>query len=126
LVEGAHDAIIAVVIIGREGQGIGKAVIGHGILGHRPEHAADLGRDHIAIARLAIEKIAEAKLGQAVAVARRGIEIADAGVPGDLQRGRRLVAGDGLVEIADARAAEGIFGDLDAGAADLACLHDAS
>ena len=86
----------------------------------RLEHAADLGRQHEVAARLAVEEAAEAVLGLAASVPGCRVVVADAFVPGRLQR--RLGVGLGHLDeqIAQRRAAEAEQRQLDARFAEAA------
>jgi hypothetical protein len=81
-------------------------VAGADILDLVEDHAADLGADHIVIARLAGERFAHADLGQAGAVERRVVEIADAVVPRGIDRRQRFRLGNVAEHVAERRGAE--------------------
>ena len=85
-------------------------------IGH--QHAADLRREHILVARLVAEKIADAALAEPGAIHRRRIEVADAAVPRRLQQRPRRIFRRRAPEVADRRAAEADARELEAGRAD--------
>ena len=87
---------------------------------HRVHGAADLGGQHEVAALLAIQRAAEAVLALRQAVPGRGVVVADAGVPGGLQRGGGLCFGDDLEQIAEAGTTEAELRDLDLGPAEAA------
>ena len=72
----------------------------------RNEESSDLRREDVLVARDAAERLADADFRKAVAVMRRGIEIADAGRARMAHQRDRFVFGDGAEEIAQRRAAE--------------------
>ena len=119
----AHDAVVGIVVVGRKGQRIDIGMVRNPVFRHRPQQAPDLGRQHVGVPRLVAQEIAEAAFRKAEAVEGRGIEIAQAGIPGDLQRLHRRLARAGSVEPADRRAAEADLGYFQRGAADTAFLH---
>src|SRR5487761_616424 len=75
---------------------------------------ADLGGDHVLVARTGPERLAEPALGQAEAVVRRGVEGPDPALPGRVDGGPRVVVAHLGVQAPDGRAAEGQLGDGDA------------
>ena len=93
----AHDAVIAVVVAHIEGQRIDIAVVRHLVVGDGNHDAADLAGQHVASRRLVAQEIAGAAFGKAEAVPRGGIEIAQALVPGRIQRRHRHIARAGAV-----------------------------
>ena len=95
------------VDIGAGGDGIG-----------RPDEPADLGRQDERVAVAPAEGRAHASLGQAVAVQRGRVEVADADVPGVGEGRRRLVVADRGEQAADGRAAESEPRDTQAGPAE--------
>ena len=89
VLERAHHAVVAVVqdrlefeaaapFAARERPGLQRAA----------QRAADLAGNDELVARLAIERAADPMFGLALAVPGRGVEIADAAVPGCLQQRR--------------------------------------
>ncbi len=72
----------------------------------RNEQSSDLRREDVLVSRDAAERLADADFRKAVAVMRRGIEIADAGCARVPHQCDRFVFGDGVEEIAQRRAAE--------------------
>ena len=80
---------------------------------HWVHGAADLSGQHEVAARLAIKRPAEAVLALRQAIPGRGVVIANARVPGGLQRGGRLRFGDDLEQIAEASSAKAELRDLD-------------
>jgi len=122
----AHDAVIGIVVIGVEGERIDIAVIGHGAGRHRPQQPADLGGKHVAAIRLVAQEIADPPFGETQPIPGRDVEIADAAIPGRLQRVHRLLARAGTVETAESCRAEADFGHLQLGLADLSRLHHSS
>ena len=107
LLVGAHDAVIGVVEMHLEIEAAdpGGAVEAGGILGP-VERAADLGGDPELVARPGAEKAAEPVLGEAAAVPGGGVVVADAGVPGGLERGARIGLVDPGIELAEMGGAE--------------------
>ena len=101
----------------REVGGNREALVVHRALGvaARDEEPPDLGGEHVLVSGAACEGGAEAALGQAESVVRRGVEVADAGVPGRLDRGVRLVVGRLAEQVAELRGAESEFGQGQAG-----------
>jgi hypothetical protein len=117
LLERAHGAVIGIVEAQavRHAAAIARAVAAPGEgLGD----AADLGRDHHVLATRAPQRRADAVLGEAVAIERGGVDQADAGGEGCLDRRdcARLV--EVCIEIAERRAAETKRRDLKVGAAE--------
>ena len=103
---GPHDRVVAVVEDMIELQAARpEALIEPLRIAWRLEYAADLGRQHELGARLAVEEAAEAVLGLAAPVPGRCVVVADALVPGRLQR--RLGVGLGHLDeqLAERRAA---------------------
>ena len=82
-------------------------------VGVRSEQPPDLRRHDERVAWVAAQSRAQPRLGESVAVERRGVEEADPGVPGRRDRGDRLVVVHRLEQVAEGRAAEPDPGDLD-------------
>ena len=121
---GAQHAVAAVVEAQIERQAAGPARLGEGRgIGRPAVDAADLGAQHEAVARLGAEHAADPMLALAVAVPGRGVEIADAGGIGRLDRevGLRLV--DHLDRIAERAAAKAEARDRESGLAQPARLE---
>lgn len=118
-----HDAVIAVVIVKLEGQRVNEAQFRHLVLGHRFQQPADLGGQHVAVAWLGAQIVAEATFRQAETVMWRGVVIADAIRPRGVEDRLRVRIRHRLVEIAQRGAAETDFGDIKPGVADTAGLH---
>jgi hypothetical protein len=72
----------------------------------RLHQAPDLGADHEAATIAPAQRGAKATLGQGVAVVRRGIEIADAQVPGRVDDGEGFFVAHRLVQAAELGAAQ--------------------
>jgi len=104
---GAHDAIVAVVEDmvemqpARPESGVEALGMTRGL-----EDAPDLGRQDELAARLAVEKAADAMLALAAAVPGRRVVVADAGVPGGLQRRLGVRLADPREQLAQGGAAE--------------------
>ncbi len=114
-------AVIVDLGIGRGGMGKERlvAVFAPGL-----QEPADLGRQDIAVARLAMEKLAVAPLRKAEAVEGGDVEISHPGLPGGAKRVLRLrIGGDGEL-VADGHAAQAEpVGDAVALAAGHGGLH---
>ena len=123
---GAHGAVIGVVEPRLEGERLRPRIAR--LLGRAPrlEAAADLGREHPAVA--AAELVADDALRLAVAVERRRVEIADAAVEGVEDDDPGVGFGDCPDIAGERRAAEAEGGHLERGPADPAGfeLHDSS
>ena len=80
MLERAHHAVVGVVEHRREARQAVLAEIGRRFLAglHGVHDAADLGREHVVVARLLAQRRAHAQFAAAVAVERRGVEVADA------------------------------------------------
>ena len=117
LVDRAADAVAAEVVLPPRGGGNREALVVHRAVGvvARDEEAPDLRREHVLVAGTVGERRAEAALGQTESVVRRGVEVADAGVPGRVDRGPRLVVGRLAEQVAQLRGAEAEFGHGQAG-----------
>ncbi len=76
------------------------------------EQPADLGGQHVVVARAAGEGGAEAAFGQAEAVVRGGVEVADAAGPRGVHDRPRVLAGHGPEEVAQLGAAEAERGEV--------------
>src|SRR5262245_2039635 len=70
------------------------------------DQPADLGTEHVLTALVFGQGSAQARLGQAGAVQWRGVEVADALLPGGLDRCRRLPFGDVAEHVAQRRSAK--------------------
>ncbi|MNL16439.1 hypothetical protein D3C87_1374820 [compost metagenome] len=119
----AHDAIIAVVVFHHERQCIDKTVIRCHARFSRFQDPPDLGGQHEFVAWFPLKKIPEAAFGKALPVIGCGIEIADAGVPGGLQRLHRIFAADAAIEITDTGRAEGKLAQRQRRATKFAGFH---
>ena len=108
VLEGAHDAVVAVVDLGAERGGSGEEGVGDGPGGGRAaggEAPAGFGGEDGAGGQTA-QGGADAVLGEAEAVERGGVDVGDAGGDGGLDGGHGGVFGLGLVEVAEAGGAE--------------------
>ena len=89
--QAAPDAVGAEVehaaCVRGHGEALGRSVRPYGGPATGVEQPADLGGDHVLVARPVPQGLAEAPLGQAEAVVRRGVEGPDAAVPGGVDRG---------------------------------------
>ena len=79
----SHDAIIRIVVIHRERQGLDIAVVRHLIFRNGSQQPAHFCRKDIGFAWLIAQEIADTPFRQAETVERRGVEVADPRVPGD-------------------------------------------
>ena len=121
---GTHDAVVAVIEVQRERQRIAPVLLVQKIgPSGGAQHAAHLGGDHELLARAAAQEFAEAMLALAMAVERRGVEVADAGFPGALDHLPGGGAADIAEQVADRRTAEPKPGEFDAGAPQCCRLH---
>ena len=103
---GTHDAVVAVVEVQRERQRIAPVLLVEQVgTGGGAQHAAHLGGDLEPVARVPAQEFAEAVFALAVAVERRGVEVADAGVPCALQNSFGGRVADGAKQVADRRTA---------------------
>ena len=84
----------------------------------RLEQPAHLGRHHELLPRPARQGCAEPPLRQAQPVVRGRVEVAEARVPGRVERRPRLLVGQRGVQVAEGRCAEAQLGDLHLGAAE--------
>ena len=73
------------------------------------DQAADLGTEHVIVAAALFQGGAQAQLGQAGAIERGRIEIADAAVPGRVDCRQRFFLGNVAEHIAQRRRAETQF-----------------
>ena len=113
ILDRAHDAVIAVVEDLAARRRIEEFPDPRALFRlAEAEPAADLGREHVGIALLAAQEMVDARLGEAEAVKGRGVEIADASIPGGVQRRLRLVFRIGAVKIAGRGGAEAEFGEF--------------
>ncbi len=114
----AHDAVVAVVVdLGERQRAFELAVVeGVGMAGL--EQAADLGRQHEALARPVAQRRADPVLRQAEAVEWCRIEQADAGIVGGAHRRLGLRVGDRPVHVAERRAAKAELGHGQTGSAE--------
>ena len=83
------------------------------VVGVRPQEATGLGRQHELVARLGLQERAEAPLGEAETVVRRGVEVADAAVPRRVEHGPRLVIAQLAEQVADVRGPVAQRGDVE-------------
>lgn len=72
----------------------------------RDEQPAHLGGEGVGVTGAVAQRGAEPPLRQAETVVGRGVERADAGVPGGVHRGTGGLVGDRLVEVAEGGAAQ--------------------
>lgn len=79
----------------------------------RLEQPADLRGDDVAVAGPVGERRTEASLGQAQAVMRRSVEVADPRLPGSVDRRARLVVTDCAVQVSELATAQGELGQLE-------------
>jgi hypothetical protein len=106
VLKGAHHAVVAVVKDSLKLEAAEPLIL-DGVGAERaPEDSADLRRDEILIARLAVERAAERVLGESASVPWGRIEIAHAAVPGGANDRRRLVVLDLVEELAQRRSAK--------------------
>jgi len=70
------------------------------------QQAADLGRDGVGLARLLPQECAQTPFGQAEAIERRGVEEADASLPGACDRCFGIGVADGGEQSAERGGAE--------------------
>ena len=120
---GAHDAVIGVVPFDIEGEAAGPHAVVEGFgVGRRLEDAADLGREHHLFSGAMVERPANPVLALPAAVPRRGVVVADAGVPGGGKGRIGLGLGDLREQVAERRAAEPELRHHDVGAPKLAPL----
>ena len=108
------DPVGAVVVDALDHPGAGAVpVLGESAgAGHVLEPPADLGRQHVAVARHAAQRGADPPLAGARPVQRGGIDEVDAGLQGGAHDLRRLLVGDVAVEAADRRAPQAHPGHL--------------
>ena len=106
VLDGAAHAIRGVVVIDPERQAGDEGAMLPALRGIGTEQPADLGGEHELIARLVAQHLAEAVLRNAGPVFRRGVEVADAGIPGRFQRRHGIGVRDDLEHVAQRRAAE--------------------
>ena len=120
MLERAHDAVVGVVEHRREARQAVLAEVGGLLLAglQGMQDAADLGRQHEVLARLLAQCRPHAQLAAAVAVERRGVEVAHAAVVGGVGERHRLGIGDRGAKAAHRRAAQTERGDFELGLAD--------
>ena len=87
------------------------------------EDTTDLGRQHVLIAGLFAQRRAHAQFAAAIAVERRGIEVAHAVFIGGIDQCRRFGVGDRRTKAAHRGAAEAKFGNFELRRADLASVE---
>lgn len=124
VVDGAQDAVTAEVPLAAQvvtddetlGVDALRVLVGD-------EEAAGLGGDDVLVAGAVAQGGAQPVFGQAQAVVRRGVVIADARVPGGVQGGGGVLGGGGAVEVADDGGAEAELGELHGGAGDLSAVQ---
>ena len=111
MLERAHDAVVGVVEHRREARQAVLAEVGRRFLAglHGVHDAADLGRQHEVLAGLFAQRRAHAQLAAAVAVERRGVEVAHAALIGGIGQRHRFGVGDRRAKAAHRRAAEAEF-----------------
>jgi hypothetical protein len=113
----SYDGIMRSVEDSLERLGIDRIDILYGhdldVYTHGSQEAADLGGQYVRAARLVAQEVADAPLGKSEAVKGRGVEIADAGIPGRIHRRLRLFFRIGAIKIADRGGAEAEFGESD-------------
>ena len=121
----AHDTIVGIVEDRCEARQAVLTKVGRRLLAglHGVHDAADLGRQHVAVARLFPQRRTHAQLAAAVAVVRRGVEVADAGVVAVVGEFYRLGVGDGRAETTHRRAAQPQLRHFQFGLANLAALE---
>jgi hypothetical protein len=121
----AQDAVAAVVAPAPVRRGHGEAlVVVAGHLGDRLEQPSDLrGQDEL-VTRALGERGADAPLGEAEPVVRRGVEVAHAELPRRVDGRARIRVGRGAVEIAELGTAQSQARQLDAGVPDRAALRE--
>ena len=122
MLQRAHDAVIGVVEHRCEARQAVLAEVGRRLLArlHGVQDAADLGRQHEVVARLVAQRRAHAQLAAAVAVERRGVEVAHATLVGGIGQRHRLGVGDGGAKAAHRRAAQAERRDFELRLADAA------
>ncbi|MNN69255.1 hypothetical protein D3C81_1850290 [compost metagenome] len=77
-----------------------------GVFDFIEDHPADLAAEHVVVAVVAGQRLAEANFRQARTVERRGIEIPHAGLPGRVDGGLRFFLGNGAEHVAQWRGAK--------------------
>ncbi len=117
LLDRAPHAVIGVVVDAAMRESADEARLAHARL-PRLHAPPDLGRQHEFFARNPAERSADAMLGQAVAVMRRGVEQRHARLEGGAHRADRRRVVEHAVDVAQRRAAESQRRHLDAGAAE--------
>src|SRR5204863_459029 len=122
VLERAHHAVVAVIEHRREAGQPVLAEVGRRLLAglQRVQDAADLGRQHVGLARPLAQGRPHAQFAAAVAVERRGVEIAHAQLIGGVGQRYRLGIGDRGAEATHRRAAQAKRGDFEPGLADPA------
>ena len=123
VLERPHHPVVAVVVHSLEVQAADPLVPDRAGFQRPAQEPPDLGRDDEVVPLPAVERLAEAMLGQAAAVPGRRIEIAHAAVPRRLDDRRRLVVLDPVEQFPERRGAEAEFGDRDARPPKLARSH---
>ncbi len=128
--ERAHHAVIAVVVDFAAGWRVEELADAGALIGRADlEQASGLGREHIFVALLAAQELVEAGLGEAEPIKRRRVVVAEAAVPGGLERGLGVLVGNGAVEIAERGGAEAELGECQSAIADavpMPCFHGRS
>ena len=123
VLKGAHYAVVAVVEDSLKLEAA-KPLVLDGVGTERPpQYAANLGRDDVVIARLAVERAAERMLSEPTSIPWGRIEIVPAAVPGGADDRRRLVVLDLVEELARRRGAKTELGDADVRPAKVARLQ---
>ncbi len=126
LLHRAHHGIVGVVEDGIEGKRVDETLIRAGGSFPGLQQPTDLGRDRVALARLAAQRLPQASLREPVAVVGRGVEVAHALFEGGRHGPLCLGITHGSVEIAETSGAEAQLAHLYRTVSDrpaLRCLH---
>ena len=112
----AQDAVVRIIVAHaerhRRPEAIALRIVGDARIGiHQPP---DLGRDRDF--RTLAQRIADATLGQAATIMRRGIDVAQPGIQCRIDRGACIGIGHRVVEIAERGRTEPQFGHGQSGA----------
>ena len=119
LLDRAQDAVATEVVGRPEVQAAGTEPLARIARAQGAHPAPDLGRQHEALAWQEADRLADPKLGAAVAVIGRGVEQTKPGVVGGADRADRLVLGDDAAKAAERRRAEAELGDPERRLAEL-------
>src|SRR5205823_528332 len=106
VLDAAPDAALGEVPYASAGSGNVEALGVLAAAGVRFQHTAHFGGDDKFIPRLVPEDGAKPLFGESQPVVRRGVEVADAGIPCGENRGERLPVRDGPVQVSYACTAE--------------------